>query len=295
MKRIVLLFLLLTPLMAQQAIEIKVLQNVKKMMSGSGGRVTFSTLINDPSFSKEEKAFLGRLYEVFFQIPGVLKSEYESTQEIPSRKSLGANFGISAHSVDLLLAVMKSDPRVPSLFTLDSSSREIVSLNIPNIEAFVERRGAAVKMTSWEGQRLPSFQAKAFNGSSFSSADQKGQGTLVYFWFSGCPPCVRITPHLVELDSKYGDKGFRIIGVNADKVLGIGASDADRAEYLKGKGVDFLNVHMNDALRKAYGGINIFPTLFFADSVGNITDHLINYHDMATLEKAVRKVAANVE
>lgn len=68
----------LASLLAQSAAEEKVLQSVRQMIE-SEGTVIFSQLYNDDRFNSEERAFLGRLYEIFFQIPAFLKSEYEST------------------------------------------------------------------------------------------------------------------------------------------------------------------------------------------------------------------------
>ena len=74
----------LGPLLAQPTAEEKVLQSVQQMMANDAGTVIFSELYNDDRFNSEEKAFLGRLYEIFFQIPLFLKSEYERTGEIPT-------------------------------------------------------------------------------------------------------------------------------------------------------------------------------------------------------------------
>lgn len=279
---------------AQSQAEMGVLKEIQNMMKESGGQVTFSALVNNDRFSAEQKKFLARLYEIFFQIPSVLKSEFESTGEVPSRQDLAANFGITTASVDLLLAVMKRDPRVPAMFTLDSSSGEIVSLNMDNINGFLEQRGASVKVTSWEGEPLPDFQLTTLDGETISGDDLKGSGSLVYFWFTGCPPCGRISPHLAKLDEMYGEKGFRIVGVNADKVLGITADDAQRRGYLDKHGIDFVNAHLNESARKAFGGIQIFPTLFFADSSGTIVAHFINYQDFEVLDSAARKVATGI-
>lgn len=282
----------IAPVAAQSEIEKRVLLNVRAMMAESGGRVTFSDLHNSPDFSSEEKAFLGRLFEIFFAIPGVIKSEYESTGVLPTRKSLGDSFGISASSVDLLLAVMKSDPRVPPLFDLDAKTREIESINLANIDAFVKRRSSQVRVTQWEGKKLPPFSVVGFDGAAISGSDLGGTNTLVYFWFTGCPPCGRISPHLAELDRKYGGSKFRILGINADKLLGIGATDQRRASYLKKLGVKFDNAHANEAILKAFGGINIYPTLFFAEPSGTIVRHFINYQDMETLESVVQGMVA---
>ncbi len=291
MRKLVLILAFLFPLLlAQSDVERRVLENVRKMMTQSGGRVTFSDLINNPDFSTDEKGFLGRLYEIFFQIPAVLKSEFDSTGTIPTRESLGANFGISATSVDLLLAVMRSDPRVPPLFKLNPTTSEIDSLNMPNIEAFVAQRGAQVKVTQWEGRDLPPFDLPTLDGEQVSSGHLKGRNSLIYFWFTGCPPCGRISPHLKELDEKYSGESFRIVGVNADKLLGLSTTDEQRRKYLAKYGIEFETLVLDESTRAAFGGINIFPTLFFADPDGRVVRHFINYQSMEALEGVVREM-----
>ena len=79
----------LAPLLAQSTTNEKVLQSVRQMIE-SEGTVIFSELYNDDRFNSDEKAFLGRLYEIFFQIPVFIKSEYESTGEIVTRGALTA-------------------------------------------------------------------------------------------------------------------------------------------------------------------------------------------------------------
>lgn len=289
-RKLALLLFLSPALLAQSEAEKSVLQNVRKMMAESQGRVTFSALINDPSFGEPEKAFLARLYETFFQIPGVLKSEYESTGKIPTRKSLAETFAITTTSVDLLLAVMQSDPRVPRLFALNASTREIESLDIPNIEAFLAQRGTQVKITQWEGKKLPEFELQRLDGGTVSNQDLEGSASLVYFWFTGCPPCGRISPHLAALDEKYRSQGLHIVGINADHLLELSTTDEQRAKYLEKLGIRFPNAHLDSQTHAAFGSIKIYPTLFFADSSGTIVRHFLNYQDMETLESVVQEL-----
>ena len=103
---LLLAFLSVSPLLGQTT-EQKVVESVQGMMR-TQEEVIFSELYNDDRFSSEEKAFVGRLYEIFFEIPGFLKSEFESTGKIPVRQHISAGFGISLASVDLLLAVILS-------------------------------------------------------------------------------------------------------------------------------------------------------------------------------------------
>ena len=287
------LLLLLTPfwlgpLLAQPTAEEKVLQSVQQMMANDDGTVIFSELYNDDRFNSEEKAFLGRLYEIFFQIPLFLKSEYESTEEIPTRSHIASGFGITPQSVDLLLTVMESDPRMPALFERNSQSREIESLQPATIDAFIERRSGEVKVTQWEGQTLPEFELTTFQDEKISSNDLAEKSVLIYFWFTGCPPCIQIAPNLDYLDRQYSASNFQVIGFNADHVIGVNATDQQREAYLQDHDLRFANAHLDQATWEAFGNVQIFPTLFFVAPDGTIFRHMINYQDRETLESIIK-------
>ena len=285
MRRIVFISCLVTCLFSHSGVETRVLQKVKEMMAREG-RVTFSDLYNG-EFTVQEKAFLGRLYEIFFQIPAFLKREHQSTGEIPKRLHVAIEFGISQDSVDLLLAVMESDRRIPSLFTRNLQSREIEALEVTNIDAFVRSHGSQVKVTQWADKRLPSFDLAAFDGKRIRSSDLVGSHVLIYFWFTGCPPCTRISPLLADLNRQYASSNFRVIGLNADTILGLSTTVEERGRYLKKVGVDFTNAHLDNATQQAFGMVNVFPTLFLVGADGVISQHFINYQDRETLEGAV--------
>jgi thiol-disulfide isomerase/thioredoxin len=289
MKKILLLLIpfWLVSLQAQSTAEQKVLQSVQQMMENDGGTVIFSELYNDDRFSSEERVFLGRLYEIFFQIPVFLQSEYESTGKIPTRSHIASGFGITPQSVDLLLTVMESDPRMPTLFERNSL-REIASLQPATIDAFIQQRGSEVTVTQWEGRTLPEFELTSFQNEKMSSRDLAGKNVLIYFWFTGCPPCIRIAPTLAELNRQYSASNFRVIGFNADHVIEVNATDEQRKDYLQKSNLDFANVHLDQAAREAFGNINVFPTLFFVASDGTIFRHMINYQDRETLESVIK-------
>jgi len=283
----ILILFWLAPLLAQSGAEKTVLDRVQQMVE-SQGTVIFSELYNDDRFSSEEKAFLGRLYEIFFQIPAFLKSEYESLGEMPTRGHIASSFGISPPAVELLLLVMESDPRVPPLFERDPVSREIQSLRLDNIEAFIQSRGSDVKVTQWEGDPLPAFELTSFQGQKILNNDLAGKNVLLYFWFTGCPPCIRIAPILADLDRKYSASNFQVIGFNADHVIGVNATDQQREAYLQEHNLHFENVHLDQATWEAFGNVNVFPTLFLVGSDGTIFRHMINYQDRETLESAIK-------
>jgi thiol-disulfide isomerase/thioredoxin len=290
MKRLILLIFGFTNLMAQSPTERAVLKTVQEILRDEG-RITFSTLYNSTRFSAEEKQFLGRLYENFFAIPGILKSEYQSTGRTPSREDLAKNLGVSVSSVDLLLAVMEQDTRVPPLFRRDPSTREIQSLNMANIDAFLASRGSNVKLTGWEGKSLPDFRLPALEGGHLSSLDLRGKNTLIYFWFTGCPPCVRIAPILVDLYTAFQKRGLHFVGINADDLLEIGTTNEERSRYLEKQGIRFPNLNLDQDTRESFGNINVYPTLFFVNSNGTIVRHLVNFQDRETIVSILEEMA----
>lgn len=272
--------------LSQTDAEKATLRTVKEMFQKKGN-ITFSELYNSDQFSPEQKQFLGRLYEIFFAIPGYLKTEFESTGRVPTRQEMGQAFGISTASVNLLLSVMEGDQRVPSLYERDPANGEITTLKIENIEAFLARRGDQVKLTGWEGKQVPSFEVQTYEGDTLASEDLKGRNSLIYFWFTGCPPCVRIAPILSDLHKEYSQQGFQVIGVNADDVLEIGTTNQERLKTHQAKGVPYINVNLNPEMRRSFGNVNVFPTLFFVDDQGVIRHHLVNFQDREKLETTI--------
>jgi thiol-disulfide isomerase/thioredoxin len=191
--------------------------------------------------------------------------------------------------MDVVLRVMEADPRVPKFMTRDPRTGEITSVDVaaikadPNFGRLIER-----SIAGWEGRTAPGFAIKSFSGSDLSSATLSGQPHLIYFWFTNCPPCVQTTPLLVALNAKYAAQGFKIVGANADHVLELPYSDAVRAEFLKKQGVTFLEGHVTSQMQVDYGGVSVFPTMFFVNRKGVIVKQMVSFQDKATLDAAVQ-------
>jgi thiol-disulfide isomerase/thioredoxin len=57
---------------------------------------------------------------------------------------------------------------------------------------------------------------KNLDGTTFKLQDKKGKVVLVNMWATWCGPCIAEMPHLNEMQEKYRDKGFEIIGLDTD-------------------------------------------------------------------------------
>lgn len=64
---------------------------------------------------------------------------------------------------------------------------------------------------------LMTADVKLVDGGTFKLEDQKGKVILFNLWATWCGPCRAEMPDLVELQDKYRDKDFEIIGLNTDE------------------------------------------------------------------------------
>jgi thiol-disulfide isomerase/thioredoxin len=269
--------------------EVRVVEYLKATVK-PGQPVVVSELYNTVFTGPEERAVLNRLFNTFFKIPLYLAQQQKAAGKPPTLAEIAEQFRFQVPGeADVMLRIMESDPRMPEFMTRDTASGEITSVDVEAILAH-PKFGKALErtITGWEGQPAPVFSVTTYDGKPLTSESLAGKPHLLYFWFTGCPPCVRTSPLLAELDQTYAAKGFRIVGLNADRVLEIPTTDEDRAAYAKKNGWTFTLAHMTPEAQQAYGTVSVFPTLFFVDRKGTVVKQLVNFQEKAALEGAIR-------
>jgi len=279
---------LLTVLLQQADTETRIINYLKANVR-PGQPVTVADLTRVFK-TPEEQAVLSRLFNTFFKVPMTVAQLYTQTKRIPTLRELSDQFGFRAPGeMDVVLRILEADPRVPKFLTRDPKSGEITRIDVaairadPNFGRIVER-----SIAGWEGRQAPAFSMKSLSGAALSSTTVSGQPHMIYFWFTNCPPCVQSTPLLVSLNAKYAPQGFKIVGANADRVLELPYSDAVRAEFLKKQGVAFMEGHLTSQMQADYGGVSVFPTMFFVNRKGVIVKQMVSFQDRAALEAAIQ-------
>jgi thiol-disulfide isomerase/thioredoxin len=63
----------------------------------------------------------------------------------------------------------------------------------------------------------PELTLKDLDGKDVSLSEYKGKVVLVNFWATWCEPCRIEIPWLIEMQQKYGAKGFVILGIALDE------------------------------------------------------------------------------
>jgi len=122
-----------------------------------------------------------------------------------------------------------------------------------------------------------SFDVKALNGASFSSASLKGKPVLLDFWTTWCGPCRQAMPVLEALYRENRDKGLVILGVDAGE-------DRQTVEsFLKTVTASYPTVlSVNSDILTSFQ-VTAYPTYVLIDSAGNIVAHQIGYPGEAGL------------
>ncbi|PYV03119.1 MAG: hypothetical protein DMG26_10035 [Acidobacteria bacterium] len=63
----------------------------------------------------------------------------------------------------------------------------------------------------------PLFSLPDLDGAALNLADYKGKVVLLDFWATWCGPCRSEIPGFVDLQNRYRDQGFQVIGVSVDE------------------------------------------------------------------------------
>ncbi|HYR87225.1 MAG TPA: TlpA disulfide reductase family protein [Terriglobia bacterium] len=255
-----------------------------------GRQVVVSELYNNVFKTPEERKVLDRLFNTFFKIPMFIVQYNATSKKIPTLRELSEQFNFTIPGeADVLLRIMEADPRVPKFIERNPRTGEITKVDIAKIQASPQFGKVLERsITGWEGREAPPFSITAYDGKTVTSQQISGQPHLIYFWFTNCPPCVRSSPILAELYNQYAARGFKIIGANADRFLELSYDDKVRADYVKQYGFKFTTAHLNTQMQQAYGGVSVFPTMFFVDKKGTIVKQFVNFQEKAVLDQAIQ-------
>jgi thiol-disulfide isomerase/thioredoxin len=92
------------------------------------------------------------------------------------------------------------------------SPAEPLYVSCSDVDLFTLKPDAGTPLS----KELTQAQLKNIDGGNFNLEDYKGKVVLIHLWATWCGPCRMEAPDLVELQKKYQDKGFTVIGLNVD-------------------------------------------------------------------------------
>jgi cytochrome c biogenesis protein CcmG/thiol:disulfide interchange protein DsbE len=127
----------------------------------------------------------------------------------------------------------------------------------------------------------PDFSLPDLTGQRLSLSTYRGKVVLLDFWATWCDPCREEIAHFVELQTKYRDRGFEIIGVSMDD-----GPEPVRDFYLRFK-INYPAVMGNAKIGELYGGVLGLPIAFLIGRDGRIYGKHIGATDITVLEEEI--------
>lgn len=116
-------------------------------------------------------------------------------------------------------------------------------------------------------QPMPAFDLETLDGGHLSSAELAGRVVLVDLWATWCGPCLVEIPHWNELQERYAQQGFTVLGITIQSGwAGDIQSDIEGFDFE----IKYPVVVGTDEVERAFGGILGFPTAFLITRDGKI-------------------------
>ena len=130
----------------------------------------------------------------------------------------------------------------------------------------------------------PDFTLPQLGGENLSLSTYRGKVVLLDFWATWCDPCREETPHFVELQHRYGDRGLQIIGISMDD-----GPEPVRAFYEQFH-MNYPVLMGNAKTGELYGGVLGLPITFMIGRDGRIYAKHIGATDAAVFEKEIKSL-----
>jgi thiol-disulfide isomerase/thioredoxin len=138
----------------------------------------------------------------------------------------------------------------------------------------------------------PDATFQDLDGKDVSIASLKGKVVVLNFWATWCEPCQVEIPWMIDLQQKYSDKGFTLLGAAMDDE---GKSVVEPYVQKTEFDVDGHQMKMNypivlgtDDIASKFGGLIGLPTTVIITRDGKIAKRFIGLANREQLEKQVK-------
>ena len=139
---------------------------------------------------------------------------------------------------------------------------------------------------------LAKAEIKKIDNSTFKLEDKKGSVVLVNLWATWCGPCRGEMPHLIEMQDKFRDKSFEIVGLDVDE-----ESVEDINKFAGQMKLNYQLGFSDGAMMKEFLNISKFsgiPQSFLIDREGRLRGVFVGGGQkvIGTMKETVEKIVA---
>ncbi len=252
--------------------------------AGGAKSITFE-LSSSKMLNKDELAELSKQVDAFFGL-----KKYRDNSYIEFRKRSASEAKQRMEEVATKWKAAKAEFKHPALVALYEDGLKQID-NYPRwLSSDCERRAEILN------KPIPAWEAKDFEGKSYSSESLKGKVVILDFWYRGCLWCVRAMPQMNQLANELKNENVVILGVNIDERVD-DAKFVIRQAQLSYPNLQFhpemQKVKHHELLKCTFG----CPTLLIIDQTGNLAEIHAGYSPTLKKEvlESVRKLLTSSE
>ena len=134
-------------------------------------------------------------------------------------------------------------------------------------------------------KKAPLLKVSSTKGETMMIYDKNNKFTIVNFWATDCPGCIKEMSHLVDTYNKYKKQGIQIIAVSMfydppDQVL----------NFIKKNNIPFpVVIDADNKISLQFDSIHLTPTSILINQKGEIIDQIVGEIDFTKLEKILSK------
>ena len=154
------------------------------------------------------------------------------------------------------------------------------------IFAILSISGAWVFVSNGLSSQAPDISFNTLKGEKISLQSLRGKPSLITFWATDCPGCIKEIPHLKELHNNFSEQGLNIIAV---------AMHYDRPDNViamsKEKQLPYhIALDPLAQASKAFGNVRLTPTSFLIAADGSIIMQKIGEFDQQDMQQRIQQL-----
>ena len=133
--------------------------------------------------------------------------------------------------------------------------------------------------------KAPNLKVSSTKGETMMIYDKNYKFTIINFWATDCPGCIKEMPQLADAYNKYKKQGIQIIAISVfydppSQVL----------NFIKKNEIPFpVVIDADNKIAQRFENIRLTPTSVLINQKGQIIDQIVGEIDFDNLEKLLSK------
>ncbi|HVC00348.1 MAG TPA: TlpA disulfide reductase family protein [Candidatus Dormibacteraeota bacterium] len=143
----------------------------------------------------------------------------------------------------------------------------------------------------------PAVSFRNLDGQTVNLAQYHGKVVLVNFWATWCEPCKAEIPDLIQIQKKYGNRNFTVLGVAMDQEgKSVVAPFAAKPQFVvagQTVAMDYPIVLGTDQIATQFGGIIGLPTSYVISKNGQVVKRVIGMIDPQEIDRLIQQLLSS--